>query len=302
MESILDAIGCTPLLVIEGIHVKCEYLNPSGSIKDRIARYMIERAEKRGLLVKGDTIVEASTGNMGTSLAMVGAERGYRVIVYIAQGLSRERYAMIKAFGGELRLVPEGRMDLARAQAIELGKQPGHYHPDQFANPWNPEEYERIAGPEILEQLGGRHVDAVVTGIGTGGTLLGLARAFRKCSPRLRVYGVEPLQCALVYDHIHKQPAVCKPHHIDGIGDGFIPPLIYDNLNLIDDVVRIDSNSAIAEAKRLAREYACFVGVCSGANVLAAKQIKAKLGLDTVVTVFTDEGEKYLSEEWFASA
>lgn len=301
MKSILDSIGCTPLLEIEGIQVKCEYLNPSGSIKDRIARYMVERAEEKGLLVKGGTIVEASTGNTGTALAMIGAERGYKVVIYIARGLSRERYSMIQAFGAEVRLVPEGRMDLARAYAIELGKQPGCYHPDQFANAWNPEEYERVTGPEILEQLGGKPVDAIVTGIGTGGTLIGLARAFKRRNPRLCVYGVEPLPCALVYDHIHNQPAICKPHRIEGIGDGFFPPLVHDNLTLIDDVLRIESSAAIAEAKRLAREYGCFVGVCSGANVLAAKQIKTKLGLDTVVTLFTDEGEKYLSEDWFVS-
>jgi len=158
-QSIIEAIGNTPLLDIQGIYVKCEYLNPSGSIKDRIAKYFIERAEQTGQLQKGDTIVEASTGNTGTALAMVGAAKGYKVIIYMARGLSRERYKMIKAFNAEIRIVPKNRTDIAVQKARALGNKPGYYHPDQFSNPWNVEEHENFTAQEIIKQLNGKKID-----------------------------------------------------------------------------------------------------------------------------------------------
>jgi len=297
--TILNNIGNTPLLKVDGIYCKCEYLNPSGSVKDRIAKYFIEKAEKKGLLKKGYSIVEASTGNTGTALSMVGTVKGYKVIIYIPKGLSQERYKMMNAFGAEVRLVPENRMDLAQEKATELGKKKGYFHANQFANPWNAEEHEKFTAKEIIKQVKGKKIDAIVTGIGSGGTLIGLAKAFKRLNPKVRVFGVEPVKCSLTYENIHNLPKVCKPHHIEGIADGFVPPIIYKNMRLIDDIVRISSNDAIKEAKRIAKDYGCFVGVCSGANLLAAKKIKEKLNLKTVVTVFTDEGEKYLSEKWF---
>jgi cysteine synthase A len=301
-RTILDTIGNTPLLAIEGIHVKCEFRNPSGSIKDRIARYFVREAERRGLLKRGGTIVEASTGNTGTAIAMVGAVKGYKVVIFIPEGLSEERYAMMRAFGADVRTVPPNRTDLALKEAIALGKQEGYFHPNQFANPWSIEEHDRQMGQEILRALGGKAPDAVVAAIGSGGTLLGLARAFKRVNPATKVLGVEPGQCALTYEHLHNMRESCRPHRIEGVADGFLPPLVHDNLDLIDEVIRIDDGEAIAEAKRIARVHGCFVGVSSGANLLAARRlVKSVPSLKRVVTVFPDEGEKYLSETWFAS-
>lgn len=300
--TILGGIGGTPLLMIEGIHVKCEYLNPSGSVKDRTAVYLVEKAEQAGFLKKGGTIVEASTGNMGTALSMVGAVKGYKVIIFIAEGLSEERYKMMRAFGARLRTVPTYRTDLAVKRAIALGKKEGHYHTNQFANPWNIEDHDQQLGQETLADVGNRRIDAVVAAIGTGGTLLGLARAFRRVNPETKVFGVEPTKCALTYERMHSLRESCRPHRIEGIADGFVSPLIHENLGLIDDVIRVTDAEAIAEAKRIARIHGCFVGVSSGANLLAAKLLKQRdPKLKNVVTLFPDEGEKYLSEKWFSS-
>jgi cysteine synthase len=298
MKTILDFIGNTPLVEIDGIHVKCEYLSPSGSVKDRIAKYFIEKAERTGRLKKGYTIVEASTGNTGTALSMIAAVKGYRTIIYIPRGLTHERYKMMKAFGAEVRFVPENRTDIAVKKAKALGKKHGYFHTDQFANEWNAEEHEKFMGQEILKQVN-KKIDAVVAGIGSGGTVIGLARAIKKKYPGVRVYGVEPIECAMTYESVHNLKMICHPHRIEGIADGFVPPLIHNNMNLIDGIIRISSKDAIEEAARIARNHGCFVGVCSGANLLAAKRIKESKKLKTVVTLFTDEGEKYLSEKWF---
>ncbi|XXT21267.1 cysteine synthase family protein [Sorangium sp. So ce429] len=301
MKTILDAIGNTPLLTLDGIRVKCEYLNPSGSVKDRLAKHVIEKAEKTGLLKKGATIVEASSGNTGTAVSMVGAVKGYKVTIFIAEGLSAERYKMMKAFGADVRTVPRDRMDLAVQRAIALGKEKDHFHVNQFASPWNAEDHEKHLGGEILRALGRRRIDAVVAAIGSGGTLIGLARAFRRVNPAVKVLGVEPARCALVHGRLHNLPEACHPHRIEGIAEGFVPPLIEDNIELIDDVLLVEDEDAIEEARRIARVHGCFVGVSSGANLLAARRVKEKCPeLRNVVTLFPDEGEKYLSEPWFS--
>ncbi len=301
VKTILNAIGNTPLLLVDGIYVKCEYLNPSGSVKDRIAKYFIEKAEKTGKLKKGYAIVEASTGNTGTALSMVAAVKGYKTIIYIPRGLTGERYKMMRAFGAEIRFVPKNRTDIAVKKARALGQKRGYFHTDQFSNPWNAEEHQKSMAKEILNQLKGRKIDAVVAGIGSGGTIIGLAKAFRKHNPEVKVFGVEPVECAKTYEHIHSVRLLCSPHRIEGIADGFIPPLIKDNIKMIDNIIRINSKAAVKESKRIAKKYGCFVGVSSGANLLAAKMVKERYKLKNVVTVFADEGEKYLSEKWFAS-
>ena len=298
--TILKQIGNTPLLNIEEIHCKAEFLNPSGSVKDRIAKYFVEKAEKTKQLRKGYTIVEASTGNTGTALSIVGTIKGYKVIIYIPKGLSKERYQMMKKFGATIRHTPKGDVHGALGKAIALGKKKKYFHPNQFANPWNVEEHQKNMGQEILKQIKNKKIDAIITGVGSGGTLIGLAKAFKKYNPKLKVFGVEPLECAMTYEHLHNLKKVCHPHKIEGIADGFVPKIIFDNIKLVDDIVRIPSSKAIKEAKRIAKEHGCFVGICSGANLLAAKEIKKKYKLKNVVTVFTDEGEKYLSEKWFA--
>lgn len=296
MKRILDCVGSTPLIFVEGVFCKLEYLNPSGSIKDRIAKYIVEKAEQRGLLKKGYTIVEASTGNTGTAFAMVGAVKGYKVIIYIPRGLSEERYKMMRAFGADVRFVGENNTLLARKKAHALGKKKGFYHPDQFSNPWNAEEHETHMGKEVYAQLKAMNiktVDAVVAGIGSGGTIIGLGKALKKKYPHIKIVGVEPLECALTYEHLHNQKEICYPHRIEGIADGFIPPIVKRHIHLLDSVIKIKSGDAIRESEYLARKHGLFVGISSGANYLAAKQLKRKY--KNIVTVFADEGEKYLS-------
>ncbi|HEX5314769.1 MAG TPA: cysteine synthase family protein, partial [Gammaproteobacteria bacterium] len=216
--NILDAIGDTPLVVVDGVYAKLEYLNPSGSIKARIAKYMIEKAEAEGLLKRGDTIVEATSGNTGNALSMVAAVKGYRMLVVMPEGLSSERVAISRAFGAEILFVGSFHVNEALAKAKELGKLPGHFCPSQFESDSNVEENREILGPEILAQLPeGAIPDALVMGVGTGGTLAGVGQAFRKVNPAVRLFAMEPAEsCTLLCGEIGK-------HQIEGISDGFVP-------------------------------------------------------------------------------
>jgi cysteine synthase A len=209
---------------------------------------------------------------------------------------------MMRAFGATLRTVPPNRTDLAVKKAIALGKKKGYFHTNQFANPWNIQGHDKHLGQETLADLGRRKIDAVVAAIGTGGTLLGLAKAFKRVNPKTLAFGVEPTKCALTYEHMHNLRESCVPHRIEGIGDGFLPPLVHESFGLVDDVIRVSDAESIEEAKRIARIHGCFVGVSSGANFLAAKLLQQRdPTLKNIVTLFPDEGEKYLSEAWFAS-
>ena len=294
--SILDAVGDTPLLEIDGIFTKLEFMNPSGSIKARIALYMIERAEQRGLLKPGDTIVEATSGNTGNALAMVAAVKGYRMLVVMPEGLSSERVAISRAYGAEVLFCGDFHVNQALQRAHELGAQPGHFCPSQFESEGNIEENRLILGPEILAQLPeGRRPDALVLGVGTGGTLIGVGQAFRAVNPAVRLFAMEPSE---------SQTIVCGEiagHAIEGISDGFVPGIFQRNAGLIDEVMSVSSRDAIIEMKRLAREHGLLCGPSSGAHLLAAKRVRARHPeLETVVTVFCDEGEKYLSEHFGA--
>jgi cysteine synthase len=291
--SILDAIGDTPLLRVEGIWVKLEYLNPSGSIKARIAKYMIEKAEADGLLRPGDTIVEASSGNTGNAMSMVAAAKGYRMLVVMPDGMSPERAAISRAFGAQVMTVGDFHVTDALAQARELGAQPGYFAPQQFDNEWNVEENRTWLGPEVLRQLDGVVPDAVVSGVGTGGTIVGVGQAFRAVNPDCRVVAVEPNEsCTLMCGEVGR-------HLIEGIADGFVPGIIARHRDEIDAMVPVDSERAIAEMRRLAREYGLFVGPSSGAHLVAARELRDE-GLDNVVTFFCDEGEKYIEEYFLA--
>ncbi len=294
--SILDAIGDTPLLEIEGIYAKLEFLNPSGSIKARIAKYMIARAEREGLLKPGGTIVEATSGNTGNALAMVAAVKGYRMLVVMPEGLSSERVAISRAYGAEVLFCGRFHVNDALAKARELGRQPGHFCPRQFDSEWNVEENRLVLDPEILAQLpAGRVPDALVAGVGTGGTLIGVGQAFRSVNPSALVVALEPAESSTI---------VCGDialHRIEGISDGFVPPIYQRNADLVDRVIAIHSDDAVAEMRRLAREHGVLVGPSSGANLVVARQVLADLPDDAiVVTIFPDEGEKYLSE-YFAA-
>ncbi len=292
--NILDAIGDTPLLEIEGIFVKLEFLNPSGSIKARIAHYMIERAEQRGQLRPGDTIVEATSGNTGNALAMVAAVKGYRMLVVMPEGLSSERVAISRAFGAEVLFCGDFHVDQALQRAREIGEQPGYFCPSQFDSESNIEENRVVLGPEILAQLPpGRVPDALVLGVGTGGTLIGVGQAFREVNPKVRLFAMEPSE---------SQTILCGEiagHAIEGISDGFVPGIFQRNAALIDEITAVSSVEAVAEMKRLARKFGLLCGPSSGAHLLAAHQVrKLYPELQTVVTIFCDEGEKYLSEHF----
>ncbi len=300
MKNILDSIGNTPLLEIEGIYVKQEQLNPSGSVKDRIARYIIGKAEERGLLKKGYKIIEATSGNTGNSLSLVGAIKGYKVKIVMPKGLSIERSKIMRAYGADIEYVKEDCFGCAIKRVRELGKTPKTYLPKQFENEWNIEEHEKNLGQEIIRQI--NHVDAFVAGVGTGGTLIGVGRALKKKFPEVKLFAIEPDECPVMAEYgigpvkniKEANKIVCKHHRIEGIGDGILPDIIRRNKDMVDGVIEIKSLDAIREAKRISKEYGIFVGPSSGANLLAAKQLKKKY--KNVVTLFPDEGEKYLSE------
>jgi cysteine synthase A len=293
-ESILDAIGDTPMLEIEGIYCKLEYLNPSGSIKARIARYMVERAEREGLLSPGDTIVEATSGNTGNALSMVAAVKGYRMLVVMPEGMTGERVAISRAFGAEVLQVGHFHVDEALAKAKELGRQDGYFCPSQFESEWNVEENRVWLGPEILAQLPeGKVPDVLVMGVGTGGTLVGVGQAFREVNPRVKLFAMEPSESATI---------LCGEvgeHLIEGIADGFVPGIFQRHRRLVDTTLTVDSGEAVESMKDLARRYGLFVGPSSGANMIAARKIRESYPeLETVVTLFCDEGEKYIADHF----
>ncbi|MBA3792852.1 MAG: cysteine synthase family protein [Rubrobacter sp.] len=294
--SILDAVGDTPMLELDGIYCKLEYLNPSGSVKARIAKYMIERAEDEGILKHGDTIVEATSGNTGNALSMVAAVKGYRMLVVMPEGMSGERVAISRAFGAEVLQLGHFQVDEALAKAKELGAEPGYFCPSQFENEWNVEENRTWLGPEILAQLPeGVVPDALVMGVGTGGTLVGVGQAFREVNPDVRLFAMEPSEsstilCGEVGEHL-----------IEGIADGFVPGIFQRHQKLVNDTLAVDSEEAVEEMRRLAKRHGLFVGPSSGANLIAARKVRESYPeLETVVTLFCDEGEKYISEHFAA--
>jgi cysteine synthase len=290
--TILDAIGNTPLVMVDGIWVKLEYLNPSGSIKARIAKYMIERAEREGLLRPGDTIVEASSGNTGNAMSMVAAVKGYRMLVVMPDGLSGERVAISRAFGAQVMTLGDFHVNDALAKVRELGRMPGCFAPQQFDSEWNVEENRTWLGPETLAQLpDGVIPDAVVGGVGTGGTIVGVGQCFRERNSSCRVVAVEPNEsCLLMCGEVGR-------HLIEGISDGFVPGIFARHRHLIDDIIAVDSDAAISEMRRMASEFGLLVGPSSGAHLLAARELRGRYpDLRHVVTFFCDEGEKYLND------
>lgn len=292
-RSILDAVHDTPLLELEdGIFAKCEFLNPSGSIKARIATWIIERAEKEGLLKPGDTIVEATSGNTGNAFSMVAAVKGYRMIVVMPEGLTSERVAISRAYGAEVLLSGNFHVNEALERARELGRQPGYFFPGQFESEWNVQENREILGPEILAQLPeGRTPDAFVHGVGTGGTLIGVGQAFRAANPDVRLFAMEPSE---------SRTLLCGEvdlHGIEGISDGFVPGIFSRHRDLVSDFLSVSSTDAVAEMRKLASTRGLLCGPSSGAHLIAARRIREQFPeLKTVVTVLADKGEKYLHD------
>jgi cysteine synthase A len=280
----------------DGVWVKLEFLNPSGSIKARIARYIVERAEREGLLKPGDTIVEASSGNTGNAMSMVAAAKGYPMLVLMPNGMSRERAAISRAFGAEVVTIGDFHVNDALAAVHELGERPGYFSPAQFDNEWNVEENRVWLGAEILAQLpDGVLPGAVLGGIGTGGTVIGVGQAFRAANPACQVVALEPDEsCTILCGEVGK-------HLIEGISDGFVPGIVQRHRGEIDRLVSVDSDDAVAEMRRLAREHGLFVGPSSGAHLIAARRLRDE-GIENVVTFFCDEGEKYLADYYLDEA
>ncbi len=292
-NSILDMIGNTPMLDMgNGIFAKCEFLNPSGSIKARMAKYMIEQAEKEGLLKPGDTIVEATSGNTGNAMSMIAAVKGYKMIVIIPNGYTSERMQISMGYGADIRFVGDFQVNDAMKEAKKLGKKDGFYNPGQFENEWNVDENRDWLGKEIITQIpDGVKIDAIVQGVGTGGTLIGVGQALREWhNPDLKIYAMEPsesrtIECCMVADH-----------KIEGISDGFIPTIYERHKHIVDDIIHVDSETAKVVAKDLARRRGLFVGPSSGANFWAAEEIKRRHpNIKTVLTFMCDKAEKYLS-------
>ncbi|MFZ9676894.1 MAG: cysteine synthase A [Quisquiliibacterium sp.] len=299
-NNILDTIGNTPHVRINRLFgpaaqvwVKSERSNPGGSIKDRIGVAMIEDAERSGKLAPGGTIIEPTSGNTGVGLAIAAAVKGYKLILVMPESMSIERRRLMLAYGASFVLTPrEKGMSGALARATELVAQtPGAWMPQQFANPANIAIHEATTAKEILADFPDG-VDALVTGVGTGGHLTGCARVLKKAWPDLKVYAVEPAASPVISGG---SPA---PHPIQGIGAGFIP----DNLDitLLDDVIKVDAEDAREMARRCAREEGMLVGISSGATLAAISQVLERIGPDRKVLGFNyDTGERYFSVEGF---
>jgi cysteine synthase A len=296
-DSVLDLIGNTPLLRLNRVRprggatilAKVESQNPGGSVKDRIARAMIEDAERRGLLRPGATLVEPTSGNTGIGLAVVAAVRGYRLVLTMPDDMSLERQRLLARLGAELVLTPaiEGMTGAVYAAQELCRTHPGYVMLQQFENPANPEAHRRTTALEILEATGGR-LDAFVAGVGTGGTITGVGEVLRDRAPGVRVVAVEPARSPVL------SGGRFRVHGIQGIGASFVPGIL--NRAVIDEIVPVKDEDAMATALRLAREEGLLVGISAGANVWASLVVAARLDAGrTVVTVLCDTGERYLS-------
>lgn len=293
-NNVIDLIGNTPLISLEqttglSIYAKAEFLNPGGSIKDRIALNMIEQAEKDGKLKPGMTIIEPTSGNTGIGLALCGVRKGYRVIIVMPENMSEERKKIIRALGAELVLT-DPKLSIAGSvdKALEIAASSSEYFvPQQFQNPANPQVHYQTTAVELVEQLG-KKIDIYVSGIGSGGTLQGVSRYLLEQNPACKIVAVEPQNVSAL---LGDEPGL---HQIQGIGDGFIPDIL--DTSMITDIIEVSDEDAIRTARELAKVQGLLVGTSSGANVWAAKQMAQKYGEDKIIaTVLPDRAERYFS-------
>jgi cysteine synthase A len=288
-DNILDLIGNTPLLHLQGerIFAKMEFLNPGGSVKDRVALAMLEGAERDGKLKPDSIIVEPTSGNTGIGLALVGGLKGYRVRIVMPENMSEERKRLIKALGAELILTPAAEsIDGAVRKARELqAADPRVFVPQQFENMDNPRVHYEQTAVELWRQMSGE-IDCFVAGVGSGGTLQGVGRFLREHRPEVRIIAVEPKNVSALLGH---EPGL---HQIQGIGDGFVPAVL--DVSLIDDVIEVTDDDAIATTRELGRRYGLLVGISSGANVWAARQVVSQVS-GNVATILPDRAERYFS-------
>lgn len=289
VNNVLELIGNTPMIKLrdEEIYAKAEFLNPGGSIKDRVALAMIESAEISGLLKPGMGIVEPTSGNTGIGITLVGRCKGYEVTIVMPEGMSEERKALIRILGGKLVLTPDDE-NVAGAvrRAEEIASEPGMYMPQQFKNKNNPRTHYEFTGPEIWRQTGG-DIDFFVSGIGSGGTIQGIGRYLKDKKPSIKVIAVEPANRSALLGH---EPGL---HQIQGIGDGFIPEIL--DVNIIDDILEVSDDDAIMTTRRLARTDTLLVGTSSGANIWGARKMTQKYPGLKAVTILADRAERYFS-------
>ncbi len=297
-SSELDRIGNTPLVKIStpqgsaAIWGKLESANPGGSVKDRIAKAMIEQAEKDGLIKPGDVIVEPTSGNTGIGISLVGTIKGYQVVLTMPDTMSMERRRLLGAFGAELILTPGAKgMRGAIEKAEEIAAERKAFMPQQFCNLANPKVHMETTGPEILRDLDNQ-VDALVAGVGTGGTITGAGQAIKNQNPDVLIVAVEPADSPVLSGG---EPG---PHKIQGIGAGFVPDVL--NTAIYSRIITVSNEDAMQTARGLARDEGIFVGISAGANVFAARQVAAQLSQgQNVVTILCDTGERYLSTNIF---
>jgi cysteine synthase A len=296
--NILDSIGRTPMVKLfklpgkgsANVLAKVEALNPGGSVKDRIAWSMVLDAERKGLLARGGTIVEPTSGNTGIGLAMLGAVRGYHVILVLTDSISFERYHLLRSFGAEIVFSPaergmHGAVEVADSIILE---HPDYFMPQQFNNPSNPEIHRRTTAREILRAMGDDPVHAFVAGVGTGGTITGVGEILKNRNPEVRVVAVEPSASPVLSGGL---PAA---HKIEGIGAGFVPKVL--NTQILDEIIQVEDDAAYEMAQRLACEEGLLVGVSAGATCHAALQVAKRLGpKKQVVFICPDRGERYFS-------
>lgn len=296
-NSVTELIGKTPIVKLNKIvpedsadvFVKLEFFNPGGSVKDRIALSMIEKAEHDGLLKPGDTIIEPTSGNTGIGLSMVGVAKGYKVIIVMPETMSIERRLLMKGYGAELILTPgaDGISGSIR-EAERLAKENGYFLPLQFENEANPLVHEKTTGPEIHQAFGVNGLDAFVAGIGTGGTITGAGRELKRVYPKIELIGVEPAESAIL------EGKEAGPHKIQGIGTGFVPKTL--DTSVYDKVLSIIGDEAMETAREVGRKEGILVGISSGAAIAAALKVAKELGKGKkVLAVVPDNGERYLS-------
>ncbi len=306
VKKITDLIGHTPLLELENtekangleatILAKLEYFNPAGSVKDRIAKAMIDDAEEKGLLKQGSVIIEPTSGNTGIGLASVAAARGYRIIIAMPETMSVERRNLMKAYGAELVLTDGTQgMKGAIAKAEELSKEiPNSFIPSQFTNPANPAMHEKTTGVEIWDDTDGK-VDIFVAGIGTGGTISGVGKYLKSKNPNVKVVAVEPKSSPVLSE------GKAGPHKIQGIGAGFVPDTL--DTKIYDEIITVENEDAFETGRAIARTEGVLVGISSGAAVWAAIQLakRPENKGKTIVALLPDTGERYLSTPMFAN-
>ncbi|MBI3584968.1 MAG: cysteine synthase A [Nitrospinae bacterium] len=297
-DDVTGLIGSTPLIRLNkivpenyaNIYAKVEYFNPGGSVKDRIALSMVVNAEKKGLLKKGGTIVEPTSGNTGIGLALVGAVKGYRVILVMSDDMSDERRNILKSYGAQIELTKaKFGMQGAIDRAEELTKRHhGYFMPQQFNNPANPEIHRRTTAKEILKAMDDDQIDAFVSGVGTGGTITGVGEVLKTKNKEIKIVAVEPKTSAVLSGG---KPG---PHMIQGIGAGFIPKVL--NTGIINEIIPVSDEDSFHMAKGLSKEEGLLVGFSSGAACFAALKVAERLGKGkNVVAIFPDTGTRYLS-------